>query len=61
MNIDVFGCASAESLPIHLYLSRRAYQLFHEEYSSARVYLSKYKQSNDFPYELKLDIQTMLA
>jgi proteasome accessory factor C len=57
MNVDIFGCSSTESLPIHLYLSKRAYQLFYEEYPSARVHLNKHKESNDFPYELKLDVQ----
>ncbi|MEA5458740.1 WYL domain-containing protein [Arcicella sp. LKC2W] len=57
MNVDVFGCSSTESISIHLYLSKRAFQLFYEEYPSARVYLSKHKELNDFPYELKLDVQ----
>lgn len=57
MNVDVFGCSSTETLPIHLYLSKRAYQLFYEEYPSARVYLSKHKELNDFPYELRLEVQ----
>ncbi|MDZ7899246.1 MAG: hypothetical protein U5N85_14645 [Arcicella sp.] len=57
MNVDIFGCSSTEALPIQLYLSKRAFQLFYEEYPSARMYLNKRKNFTVFPYELRLEVQ----
>jgi proteasome accessory factor C len=57
MALDIFGCASMNSFSIHILLSKRAYQLFYEEYPSARVHLSKRTDSIQFPFELKIEVQ----
>jgi proteasome accessory factor C len=54
--VDIFGFSSGKPIPVHLLLNKRASQLFYEEYSSARVHLTKLDSHSTFTHELKLDI-----
>lgn len=51
--VDLFGMSSTKSLPVEMYLSKRAYLLLTEEFTQSKVKIVPDANHKDYPYLFK--------